>query len=176
MFTRREMVIELLPAASTGAATLGCTWGPIHPGYAAKEPTMSPRDTANADLVTVPSAHGVADTIARLKGLLDQKKIQVFADIDHAAGAKQVGLSLRPTRLLIFGNPKAGTPLMQSRQTIGLDLPLRVLIWEDEAGKIWLTYHRPEYLAQHHKIGDRDEAVRAIAAGLSALVTAATAP
>src|SRR5262245_12701217 len=66
--------------------------------------------------------------------------IEVFAHIDHAAAASKVGLPLRPTEVLIFGNPKAGTPLMQSRQTIGLDLPLRALVWEDEAGKVWLTY------------------------------------
>jgi uncharacterized protein (DUF302 family) len=109
-----------------------------------------------------------------LKALLGQKMIQVFADIDHAAGAQQVGLSLRPTRLLIFGNPQAGTPLIESRQTVGLDLPLRALAWEDAEGKVWLTYHRPKFLAQRHRILDRDEAVNALEAGLAALVRAAT--
>ena len=108
--------------------------------------------------------------------MLSQKKIQLFADIDHAAGAQKVGLSLRPTRLLIFGNPQAGTPLMQSQQTIGLDLPLRVLVWEDEAGKVWLTYHRPEFLAQHHRVLDRDEALKGVAGGLAALAQEATSP
>ena len=74
--------------------------------------------------MTLPSSHGVSETIERLKTLLDQKKIQVFAHIDHAAGAEKVGQSLRPTQVLIFGNPKAGTPLMQNQQAIGLDLPL----------------------------------------------------
>jgi len=141
-----------------------------------KERTMNPSDRADADLVTLPSAHGAKETIERLKSLLSQKKIQVFADIDHAAGAQKVGLSLRPTRLLIFGNPQAGTPLMQSRQTIGLDLPLRVLVWEDEAGKVWLTYHQPAYLAQRHHVLDRDEAVKNLSAGLAALAQAATSP
>jgi uncharacterized protein (DUF302 family) len=100
----------------------------------------------------------------------------VFADFDHAAGAKQVGLPLRPTRVLIFGNPQAGTPLMQSRQTIGLDLPLRVLVWEDEGGKVWLTYRRPEVLAQRHHVLGHDEAVKALGAGLAALARGATAP
>ena len=86
-----------------------------------------------------------------------------------------MGLPLRPTRLVIFGNPQAGTPLMQSRQTLGLDLPLRVLVWEDEAGKVWLTYHRPEYLAQRHQVLDHHEAVNALGAGLAALARAATA-
>ena len=107
---------------------------------------MNPSALADADLVTLPSTHGATETVERLKSLLSQKKIQVFADVDHAARAQKVGLSLRPTHLLIFGNPQAGTPLMQSQQTIGLDLPLRVLVWEDEAGKVWLTYHRPEFL------------------------------
>src|SRR5438067_1199756 len=118
---------------------------------------MNPADHADADLVTLPSARGAAETVERLKTLLTQKGIQVFADIDHAAGAQQVGLTLRPTRVLIFGNPQAGTPLMQSQQTIGLDLPLRALVWEDEAGQVWLTYHRPESLAQRHHILDRDD-------------------
>ncbi len=137
---------------------------------------MNPSDLANADLVTVPSSRGVTETIERLKSLLSEKKIQVFADIDHAAGAQKVGLSLRPTRLLIFGDPQAGTPLMQSHQTIGLDLPLRVLVWEDEAGKVWLTYHRPEFLAHHHHVLNLDEAVKALGAGLAALARAATSP
>ena len=136
---------------------------------------MNPSDLADADLVTLPSAHGAMETVERLKSLLGQKMIEVFADIDHGAGAQKVGLSLRPTRLLIFGNPQAGTPLMQSQQTIGLDLPLRVLVWEDEAGIVWLTYRRPELLAQRHHIAGRDEAVKALDTGLAALAQAATA-
>jgi uncharacterized protein (DUF302 family) len=137
---------------------------------------MNPADPADTDLVTLPSAHGAAQTVDRLKSLLDQKKLQVFAHIDHAAEAKKVGLSLRPTQVLIFGNPQAGTPLMQSRQTIGLDLPLRILVWEDEAGKVWLTYRPLEFLAQRHGVLDRDEAVKGLGAGLAALARAATAP
>jgi uncharacterized protein (DUF302 family) len=135
---------------------------------------MNPGDIADADLVTLPSAHSATETVERLKSLLSQKKIQVFADIDHAAGAQKVGLSLRPTRLLIFGNPQAGTPLMQSQQTIGLDLPLRVLVWEDEAAKVWLTYHRPAFLAERHHVLGHDDAVKALGAGLAALAHAAT--
>ena len=78
--------------------------------------------------------------------------------------------------MLIFGNPQAGTPLMQSRQTIGLDLPLRVLAWEDEAGRTWLTYHRLEFLARLHHLVDQDETVKALGAGLAALARAATSP
>src|SRR5438445_10159648 len=103
------------------------------------------------------------------------KGIHLFAHIDHAAEANKVGLHLRPTQVLIFGNPQAGTPLMQSQQTIGLDQPLRVLVWEDEAGKVWLTYRRPEFLAQRHHIAGRDEVVKAMDTGLAALAHAATA-
>jgi uncharacterized protein (DUF302 family) len=134
---------------------------------------MNPVDP---DLVTLPSAHGVAETIERLQALLAQKGIEVFAHIDHAAAARQVGLSLRPTQVLIFGNPRAGTPLMQSRQTIGLDLPLRALVWEDGEGKVWLTYRRVEDLARQHQVTDRDEAVKALDHGLSGLAHAAAAP
>jgi uncharacterized protein (DUF302 family) len=137
---------------------------------------MNATEASDIDPVTISSAHGVTETVERLKALLAQKNIEVFADIDHAAGAKSVGQSLRPTRLLIFGNPQAGTPLMQSQQTIGLDLPLRVLVWADAVGKVWLTYHRPEFLAQQHHIKDRAEAVKALDAGLAALARAATSP
>src|SRR6266849_5713225 len=125
-----------------------CPSWSMRPPLHRRELTMNPIDLDDADLVTLPCAHSTSETVERLKSLLGQKKIQVFADIDHAEGAQKVGQSLRPTHLLIFGNPQAGTPLMQSQQTIGLDLPLRVLVWEDAAGKVWLTYQRPEFLAQ----------------------------
>jgi uncharacterized protein (DUF302 family) len=134
---------------------------------------MSPADT---DLVTLPSAHGVTETVERLKTLLAQKGIEVFAHIDHAAGARAVGLPLRPTQVLIFGNPRAGTPLLQSRQTIGLDLPLRILVWENEEGKAGLTYRRVADLARQHRVTGRDEAVRTLDDGLAALARAAAAP
>ena len=133
---------------------------------------VPPGDTG---LITLPSAHDAASTVERLKALLAQKGIELFAHVDHAAGAEKVGLSLRPTQVLIFGNPKAGTPLMQSRQSIGLDLPLRVLVWEDEEGKPCLTYRRVEKLARRHHIAERDEAVKALDAGLDGLARAAAA-
>jgi uncharacterized protein (DUF302 family) len=131
--------------------------------------TMNSGDPSDGSLVTVSSAHNVSDTIDRLRSLLSQKMIEVFADIDHAEGARKVGLSLRPTRVLIFGNAKAGTPLMQSQQTIGLDLPLRILVWEDQSGKVWLTYRPPEFLAQSHHILDRDHVVKALNAVIAGL-------
>jgi uncharacterized protein (DUF302 family) len=137
---------------------------------------MNTSDSADAGPVTLPSAHSATETVDRLKALLAQKGIEVFAHIDHAVAAKMVGLSLRPTQVLIFGNPKAGTPLMLSRQSIGLDLPLRALVWEDESGKVWLAFHRVEELARRHHVAGRDEAVKALDDGLAALARAATAP
>jgi uncharacterized protein (DUF302 family) len=136
--------------------------------------TMEQDSPDNSAVVTLRSAHGVAETTERLKAVLAHKGIRLFAHIDHAAEARKVGLPLRPTQVLIFGNPRAGTPLMQSRQTMGLDLPLRVLVWEDEAGKVWLTYHALDFLAGLHHVSDRDGAVEAMDAGLTALARAAT--
>ncbi len=136
---------------------------------------MNPGDLTDADLVTLPSAHGTTETVERLKALLARKGIEVFAHIDHAAGAKKVGLPLRPTQVLIFGNPQAGTPLMQDQQTIGLDLPLRAVIWEDGEGKVWLTYRRVRELARYHHVTGHEEAVKALDDGLAALARAATA-
>jgi uncharacterized protein (DUF302 family) len=136
---------------------------------------MNPDEPADTDLVTLPSAHGATEAVERLKALLAQKGIEVFAQIDHAAGARQAGLPLRATQVLIFGNAKAGTPLMQGRQTVGLDLPLRALVWEDENGKVWITYRRVESLARYHHVTGHDEAIKALDDGLTALVRAATA-
>jgi uncharacterized protein (DUF302 family) len=174
MQPRRALVVVVIAIGVAVAATLR-TATLIHV-QGAKERTVNASEAADAGLVTLPSAHGASATIERFKSLLVQKKIQVFAHIDHAAEAKKVGLSLRPTQVLIFGNPQAGTPLMQTRQTIGLDLPLRALIWEDEAGKVWLTYRRVQDLARRHHITGRDEAVKALDDGLAALTRAATAP
>ena len=137
---------------------------------------MHPGDPSDTDLVTLPSAHGATETVERLKALLAQKGIQLFAHIDHAAGAEKMRLPLRPTQVLIFGNPKAGTPLMQARQTIGLDLPLRALVWEDGDGKVWLTYHRVQELARYHHVTGHHEAIQALDDGLAALAREAAAP
>jgi uncharacterized protein (DUF302 family) len=175
MLTRKEIVMGAVAASLIIAATLG-TRALIQPVRGEKERPMNADDPADTDLVTLPSAHGATETVARLKALLAKKGIEVFAHIDHAAAASKVGLSLRPTQVLIFGNPKAGTPLMQSRQTIGLDLPLRALVWEDESGKVWLSYRRVGELARQHRVAGRDEAVKALDDGLTALARAAAAP
>ncbi len=125
-------------------------------------------------LVTLASRGSVKETIDRLEADLRAKNITVFARIDHAAGANSVGIPLRPTELLIFGNPKAGTPLMQANQTIGIDLPLKVLAWQDAGGKVWLTYNEPSWLSRRHHL-DRniDETVNALETVLANVAKAA---
>lgn len=101
-------------------------------------------------LVAVKSPHGAAQTMDRLEAAVKQRGLNVFARIDHAAGASKVGKTLRPTELLIFGNPQGGTPLMECAQSAGIDLPLKALVWQDEAQQVWLGYNDPAYLAQRH--------------------------
>jgi len=107
---------------------------------------------AREGLISLPSARPIAELLDRLEAALAAKGITVFARIDHAAGAASVGMPLRPTSVLIFGNPRAGTPLMQTEQQIGLDLPLRILAWEDSEGRSWLTYHDLDWLVRYHGI------------------------
>lgn len=135
---------------------------------------MNKPSVDSAGLVTLPSSHSAVGTVECLKALLVKKGIHLFAHIDHAAEARKAGMHLRPTQVLIFGNPQAGTPLMQSRQTIGLELPLRVLVWEDEGGKTWLTYHPVEFLAELHHVTILHEVIKALSTGLDALAQAAT--
>jgi uncharacterized protein (DUF302 family) len=132
---------------------------------------------ATDGLITVPSSSGPKDTMARLEADVKAKGMAIFAHIDHAAGAAAVGLSLRPTDLLIFGNAKGGTPLMQSAQTIGIDLPLKVLVWQDAANRTWLSYNDPAWLAKRHGLPPAAEAtVTALSAMLRALTAAAAGP
>ena len=127
-------------------------------------------------LTTIPSNHGPKETMDRLEAEIKARGMVVFARIDHAAGAAQAGLSLRPTEVLIFGNAKAGTPLMQAEQTIGIDLPLRALVWQDANGKVWLSYNEPSWLAQRHGLAAATKAtVDAMADGLGNLARKATA-
>jgi uncharacterized protein (DUF302 family) len=101
-------------------------------------------------LTTLRSHFGLKETMERLEADIKALGMTVFARINHAALAAEVGLRLQPTELLIFGAPLAGSPLMQANQTIGIDLPLKVLVWEDAEGATWLTYNEPEWLAQRH--------------------------
>jgi uncharacterized protein (DUF302 family) len=101
-------------------------------------------------LIDVPSNHSVDETAERLKGILQAKGITLFALVDHGGEAAKAGIKMRPTKLLIFGSPKAGTPLMLAAPRIAIDLPLKILIWEDAQGKVWVTYNSPVYLQERH--------------------------
>ena len=103
----------------------------------------------------------------RLEGEIRAKGLNVFARIDHAAGAAEAGLELRPTNLIIFGNARGGTPLMQASQTAGIDLPSKVLVWQDTAGKTWLSYNDPSWIAQRHHLGVKAEVIDKLSAALS---------
>ena len=123
-------------------------------------------------LITVASRFSVGETLDRVTTALTKAGLRVFARIDHAGGAKEVGQELRPTELLIFGHPKGGTPLMQDRQTAGIDLPIKALAWEDEEGRVWLTYNEAAWLAERHELGAASStAIEAIAAGMAALAS-----
>jgi len=128
----------------------------------------------DAGLITKASNHSVKGTIDRLAAEIAAKGITVFARIDHAAGAAAVDMPLRPTELIIFGNPRAGTPLMQSRQTSGIDLPLKMLAWQDAAGKVWLSCDDISWVARRHGV-DAPAAIAALASVLSTLADAAIA-
>jgi uncharacterized protein (DUF302 family) len=130
---------------------------------------------ATDGLTTIQSSFEPQKTMGRLEAAAKAKGLAVFARIDHAAGAAEVGLALRPTELLIFGNARGGTPLMQSNQTMGIDLPLKALVWQDAAGKTWLSYNDPSWLAQRHGLGaEAGATLSALAAALNALARAAT--
>ena len=101
---------------------------------------------SKSGLIDLPSNHAVDETIARLKRLLAEKGIKLFSLIDHSGEAARVEMQMRPTKLLIFGNPRAGTPLMLASPRTGIDLPLKILVWEEEPGKVWVTYNSPSYL------------------------------
>ena len=109
--------------------------------------------TANSQgIVNVPSGHSVDETVERLRGTLAAKGVTLFALVDHSGEAAKVGMKMRPTKLLIFGSPKAGTPVMLAAPSIAIDLPLKILVWEDEGGKVWLSYNAAEYLRQRHNV------------------------
>jgi uncharacterized protein (DUF302 family) len=128
-------------------------------------------------LTSIRSNFGPKETMDRLEAEIRAQRMTVFARIDHAGGAALVGLKLAPTELIIFGNARGGTPLMQSVQTVGIDLPLKALVWEDAAGKTWLSYNEPSWIARRHNVRNAEQLVSKMAAALSAMATkAATGP
>jgi uncharacterized protein (DUF302 family) len=130
---------------------------------------------ASNGLITILSQFDPGETMKRCEAAVEARNMTVFARIDHAAGAMAVGLSLRPTELVVFGNAKGGTPLMQAAQTAGIDLPLKVLVWQDEAGATWLSYNDPGWIATRHGLDDGAAAsVQAMRGALDAIARAAT--
>ena len=113
---------------------------------------ITPQVWGAEGLISLKSPYGPKATMDRLENLLKQKGMTIFARIDHAAGAAKVGQALRPTEVLIFGNPKGGTPFMICEQTVGIDLPLKALVWQDAAGQVWLGYNDPGFLAARHGV------------------------
>jgi len=113
---------------------------------------LSSRDNG---IIDIPSNHSVDETVGKLKGILQAKGVTLFALIDHSGEAQKVGMKMRPTKLLIFGNPKAGTPVMRAAPSSAIDLPLKILTWEDPQGKVWLTYNSPVYLQERHNLSSK---------------------
>lgn len=126
-------------------------------------------------LVAIKSPYSVDVTMQRFETIVKEKGLKVFARIDHAAGAAQVGKSLRPTEVLIFGNPQGGTPFMECAQTVGIDLPLKALVWQDASSQVWLGYNDPIYLAQRHDVADCAVAEN-LGKALAGFAAAAVAP
>ncbi len=124
-------------------------------------------------LTSIQSVLGPKETMDRLEAEIRSKGLTIFAKIDHAAGAAEVGLTLRPTSLIIFGNAHGGTPLMQTTQTAGIDLPLKILVWQDPAGKTWLSYNEPSWIAQRHGVGDKSELIEKLRGTLAAIAKGA---
>jgi uncharacterized protein (DUF302 family) len=132
-------------------------------------------DDVTTGLITAKSRYDVGETADRLATAVEARGMTVFARIDHAAGAKQAGLELGPTELLIFGSAKAGTPLMQANPAVGIDLPLKALIWRDGAGTVWLTYNDPHWITRRHGLGAAANAqAEPMAAALAVLAKYAT--
>jgi len=107
---------------------------------------------SGSGIITLPSQHSVDQTLEKLQALLRAKGVTLFALVDHSGEAAKVGMTLPPTKLVMFGNPKAGTPLMLAAPSVAIDLPLKLLVWEDAQGKVWLSYNSPAYLQQRHGV------------------------
>ncbi|MCU7799642.1 MAG: DUF302 domain-containing protein [gamma proteobacterium symbiont of Lucinoma myriamae] len=122
---------------------------------------------ADDGLVVKPSTYSVAETLDRMETIMKKKGITIFTRINHAKGAKGVGIDLEPTELLIFGNPKLGTPLMLSQPKAAIDLPLKAIAWKDKEGKVWLAYNSPDYIAKRHAINDTPAVIKKMTGALN---------
>jgi len=135
---------------------------------------MSATVQAGDGMVNVKSQHSVVQTADKLETVLNAKGMTVFARIDHSAGAEKIGKELRDTQLVLFGNPKVGTPLMLCAQSVAIDLPQKALIWEDAEGSVWLSYNDPSHLAKRHNIQGCDEVLNKVSGALGKFAKAAT--
>jgi len=111
-------------------------------------------DQTRNGIVDLPSNHSVHVTVEKLKGILSAKGVTLFALVDHSGEAEKAGMKMPPTKLLIFGSPKAGTPVMLAAPSIAIDLPLKILVWEDAGGKVWVSYNSPDFLKERHNVPD----------------------
>ena len=125
-------------------------------------------------LTSIPGSLGPKETMDRLEAEIRTKGLTIFARIDHAAGAAEMGLQLAPTNLIIFGNARGGTPLMQSAQTVGIDLPLKILVWQDAANNTWLSYNEPRWIAQRHGVAGVGSTIDKMADLLAAIAREAS--
>ena len=126
-------------------------------------------------LVSIPSRYSASETMERLLAALKKRDLNVFIRVDHAAGAASVGMPLRPTEVVLFGNPKGGTALMQDQQVAGIDLPLKALVWQDADGKVWLSYNAPDWIAARAGLSEKSAgAVAAMTKALAAIAKEAT--
>ncbi|MGY5452578.1 DUF302 domain-containing protein [Agarivorans sp. MS3-6] len=130
-------------------------------------------DASSDGVISVASQHNVAQTAERMLQILEKKGMTVFNHVKHSQGAAKVDIELRDTELLIFGNPKVGSPLMKCQQLIALDLPQKALIWQDEAGKVWISYNDPEYLAKRHQMNGCEPVLAKVAGALAGISKAA---
>ncbi len=137
--------------------------------------SLAPTLGAQADMISKESPHSVAQTVDRLAAAVEGAGAKVFARIDHAAGASSIGADLRPTQMLMFGNPKLGTPVMAMNQAAGIDLPLRVVVYEDASGKVMLSYHAPDALAGYDGIAPDAEILAKMTGALGKLTDKAIA-
>ena len=137
--------------------------------------TLASLASAAEGLVVIKSPYSAAETMDRVENTIKKRELVVFSRIDHAAGAAWIGKSLRPTEVIIFGNPQGGTPFMECAQTVGIDLPLKVLVWEDAKAQVWLGYNDPAFLARRHGVA-QCPVVETLSKALAGISEAALAP
>ncbi len=168
MIVSRRLSLALAALLLGGCTATGMQHGAGSPAAGGN------RATATHGLIALPSPHSPAETMNRLEAEVKQRQLAVVARIDHAAAAQRIGQTLRPTALLIFGNPQAGTPLMQCAQLAGIDLPMKALVWADAAGQTWLGYNDPQWLMHRHGGGTCAPAAQVgqALAGIAAAVVA----